>query len=52
VTLPCGFTGVGLPIGLMIHAKPFDETTALRVAHAYEQATAWHQRRPELSWAR
>ncbi|MBI2206463.1 MAG: amidase [Candidatus Rokubacteria bacterium] len=52
VVLPCGFTRDGLPIGLMVYAKPFDEATALRVAWAYEQATAWHRRRPELGWAR
>jgi aspartyl-tRNA(Asn)/glutamyl-tRNA(Gln) amidotransferase subunit A len=51
VTLPCGFTRDGLPIGLMIYAKPFDEATALRVAWAYEQATEWHRRRPDLGWA-
>ncbi len=47
-TLPCGFTTDGLPIGLMVYAKPFDEATALRVAWAYEQATEWHRRRPNL----
>jgi aspartyl-tRNA(Asn)/glutamyl-tRNA(Gln) amidotransferase subunit A len=52
VTLPCGFTAGGLPIGLMIYAKPFDEAMALRVAWAYEQATPWHERRPDLRWAR
>jgi aspartyl-tRNA(Asn)/glutamyl-tRNA(Gln) amidotransferase subunit A len=51
VVLPCGFTRDGLPIGLMIYAKPFDETTALRVAWAYEHATDWHRRRPDLGWA-
>ena len=51
VVLPCGFTRDGLPIGLMIYAKPFDEGTALRVAWAYEQATEWHKRRPDLGWA-
>lgn len=51
VTVPCGFTAGGLPIGLMIYAKPFDEATALRVAWAYEQATDWHARRPDLAWA-
>jgi aspartyl-tRNA(Asn)/glutamyl-tRNA(Gln) amidotransferase subunit A len=50
VSLPCGFTAEGLPIGLMVYAKPFDEATALRVAYAYEQATDWHRRRPDLSW--
>jgi aspartyl-tRNA(Asn)/glutamyl-tRNA(Gln) amidotransferase subunit A len=52
VSLPCGFTREGLPIGLMIYAKGFDEATALRVAWAYEQATAWHRRHPDLGWAR
>jgi aspartyl-tRNA(Asn)/glutamyl-tRNA(Gln) amidotransferase subunit A len=51
VVLPCGFTRDGLPIGLMVYAKPFDEALALRVAQAYEQATDWHRRRPELGWA-
>jgi aspartyl-tRNA(Asn)/glutamyl-tRNA(Gln) amidotransferase subunit A len=52
VVLPGGFTRAGLPIGLMIYAKPFDEATALRVAWAYEQATEWRHRRPDLGWAR
>jgi aspartyl-tRNA(Asn)/glutamyl-tRNA(Gln) amidotransferase subunit A len=52
VSLPCGFTAAGLPIGLQVYAKPFQEDVALRVAHAYEQATEWHRRRPDLSWAR
>jgi aspartyl-tRNA(Asn)/glutamyl-tRNA(Gln) amidotransferase subunit A len=51
LSLPCGFTGSGFPIGLMVYAKPFDERTALRVGHAYEQATTWHERVPDLSWA-
>jgi aspartyl-tRNA(Asn)/glutamyl-tRNA(Gln) amidotransferase subunit A len=50
VSLPCGITSNGLPIGLMIYAKPFCEDMALRVAHAYEQATEWHTRRPDLGW--
>lgn len=48
VSVPCGFTTGGLPIGLMVYAKPFAEETALRVAHAFEQATQWHTRRPPL----
>jgi aspartyl-tRNA(Asn)/glutamyl-tRNA(Gln) amidotransferase subunit A len=50
VSVPCGFTSEGLPIGLMIYAKPFAEDMALRVACAYEQATEWHTRRPDLTW--
>ena len=52
VVLPCGATRDGLPLGLMIYAKPFAEAMALRVAWAYEQATDWHRRRPDLAWAR
>jgi aspartyl-tRNA(Asn)/glutamyl-tRNA(Gln) amidotransferase subunit A len=48
VSLPCGFTSKGLPIGLLVYAKPFHEAMALRVAHAYEQATDWHARHPDL----
>ena len=50
VSVPCGFTSDGLPIGLMIYAKPFQEDMALRVAYAYERATEWHSRHPDLAW--
>jgi aspartyl-tRNA(Asn)/glutamyl-tRNA(Gln) amidotransferase subunit A len=46
VSLPCGFTTDGLPIGLQIAGKPFEEATVLRVAHAYQQLTDWHRREP------
>ena len=49
LSLPCGFTGTGLPIGLQIAARPFDEATVLRAGYAYEQATDWRLRRPDLS---
>jgi aspartyl-tRNA(Asn)/glutamyl-tRNA(Gln) amidotransferase subunit A len=48
LSLPCGFDRNGLPIGLQIIGKPFDEATVLRTAYAYEQATDWHQRQPSL----
>ncbi len=51
VSVPCGFSADGLPIGVMVYAKPFDEAAALRVAHAYAQATEWRTRHPDLSWA-
>lgn len=51
VSLPCGFTRSGLPVGLLVYAKPFQEELALRVAWAYERATAWHHRHPDLRWA-
>jgi aspartyl-tRNA(Asn)/glutamyl-tRNA(Gln) amidotransferase subunit A len=46
--LPNGFGRSGLPLGMQILGRPFDETTILRVGHAYEQATEWHTRRPAL----
>jgi aspartyl-tRNA(Asn)/glutamyl-tRNA(Gln) amidotransferase subunit A len=46
LALPCGFDRAGLPIGLQVIGRPFDEETVLRVGHAYEQATEWHRRRP------
>jgi aspartyl-tRNA(Asn)/glutamyl-tRNA(Gln) amidotransferase subunit A len=49
ISVPCGFSATGSPIGLQFVAKPFDEATALRVAYAYEQATEWHTRRPTLT---
>jgi aspartyl-tRNA(Asn)/glutamyl-tRNA(Gln) amidotransferase subunit A len=48
LSLPCGFDSQGLPIGLQIVGKPFDEETVLRTAYAYEQSTDWHARRPTL----
>jgi len=45
-SVPCGFTKAGLPIGLMIHGRAFEDATVLRVAHAYEQASPWSTRRP------
>ncbi len=51
ISVPCGLSSEGLPIGLMIYAKPYDEAMALRVAYAFEQATDWHQAHPDLSWA-
>ena len=46
ISLPCGFTQRGLPIGLQIAGPPWREDLVLRLAHAYEQATAWHKRHP------
>jgi aspartyl-tRNA(Asn)/glutamyl-tRNA(Gln) amidotransferase subunit A len=48
ISLPCGFTADGLPIGLQIVGRAFDEAGILRIAQAYEQATDWHRRRPPL----
>nr|WP_264760831.1 Asp-tRNA(Asn)/Glu-tRNA(Gln) amidotransferase subunit GatA [Aneurinibacillus migulanus] len=48
ISVPCGFASNGLPVGLQIIGKAFDESTILRVAHAYEQNTGYHKARPEL----
>jgi aspartyl-tRNA(Asn)/glutamyl-tRNA(Gln) amidotransferase subunit A len=48
ISVPCGFTTDGLPIGLQISGAPFAESTVLALAHAYEQATEWHRRSPKL----
>jgi aspartyl-tRNA(Asn)/glutamyl-tRNA(Gln) amidotransferase subunit A len=48
VSIPCGFTKSGLPIGLQIQAPPFEEEKLLRVARMHERATDWHTRRPKL----
>jgi aspartyl-tRNA(Asn)/glutamyl-tRNA(Gln) amidotransferase subunit A len=48
ISIPCGLTPEGLPIGMQIAGRAFDETTVLRVAHAYEQHAGWFERRPPL----
>jgi aspartyl-tRNA(Asn)/glutamyl-tRNA(Gln) amidotransferase subunit A len=45
ISVPCGFSAVGMPMGLQIVGRPFAEETVLKVAHAYEQNTDWHNRR-------
>ena len=46
MSVPCGFDDRGMPVGLQIGARPGAEETIFKVAHAYEQATAWHTMRP------
>ncbi|MBM4132383.1 MAG: Asp-tRNA(Asn)/Glu-tRNA(Gln) amidotransferase subunit GatA [Nitrospira sp.] len=48
IAVPCGFSKDGLPIGLQIIGRPFEEETLLRGAHAYEQATNWRTKRPNI----
>jgi aspartyl-tRNA(Asn)/glutamyl-tRNA(Gln) amidotransferase subunit A len=52
LSVPAGFTAAGLPIGLQLIGRAFEEATLLRVAHAYERATAWHLRRAPIAEAR
>ena len=49
ISIPCGFSTGGLPIGLQLQGRPFDEERLLRAAYIFQAATDWHQRRPELS---
>jgi aspartyl-tRNA(Asn)/glutamyl-tRNA(Gln) amidotransferase subunit A len=49
VSVPCGFNASRLPIGLQLLGRPLDEARVLRAAYAYEQATTWRSRRPDLS---
>ncbi|MCG2623114.1 amidase [Arthrobacter sp. I2-34] len=48
LALPNGFGSAGLPLGMQILGRPFDEATILRIGHAYQSATDWHRRHPEL----
>ena len=48
LSVPCGFTADGLPVGLQIVGRPFEEELVFKVAHAYEQSTPWHKRRPPI----
>lgn len=48
ISIPCGFTKAGLPVGLQILARVFDEETLFKVAHCFEQATPWHKKKPGI----
>lgn len=49
ISIPCGFTSTGLPIGMQIGGAPWAESTVLALAHAYERETEWHTRHPKLA---
>jgi aspartyl-tRNA(Asn)/glutamyl-tRNA(Gln) amidotransferase subunit A len=49
ISVPCGFTREGLPIGLQLIGRAFDETTLLRIAYSYERSHDWAVRHPFLS---
>jgi aspartyl-tRNA(Asn)/glutamyl-tRNA(Gln) amidotransferase subunit A len=48
ISIPCGFTRGGLPVGLQIIGQPFQEARLLAIARAYEQGHDWHERHPSL----
>jgi aspartyl-tRNA(Asn)/glutamyl-tRNA(Gln) amidotransferase subunit A len=48
LALRCGFTGAGLPLGMQLAGRPFEDALVLRAGHAYEKATGWSKRRPAL----
>ncbi len=49
ISIPCGFSKQGLPIGLQLQGPPLAEDKLLRAAHMYQTATDWHTRRPKLA---
>jgi aspartyl-tRNA(Asn)/glutamyl-tRNA(Gln) amidotransferase subunit A len=49
LSVPCGFTADGLPVGLQLQGPAMQEERLLRAAHMFQQATEWHTRRPELT---
>jgi aspartyl-tRNA(Asn)/glutamyl-tRNA(Gln) amidotransferase subunit A len=50
LSLPCGFDQEGMPIGMQMIGKHFDEATILRLAHHYEEATEWHKKKPSTEY--
>lgn len=48
MSVPCGFTPAGLPVGMQIAGRPFDEASVIRAGYAYQEATQWHERHPAL----
>ena len=49
ISIPCGFSKAGLPIGMQLVGRPFTESVLLRVAHQYQQETDWHRRTPPVA---
>jgi len=52
MSVPMGFDSMGLPLGLQMAARQFGEARLFRIAHAYQQVTGWHKRRPPMTWAK
>ena len=52
ITVPCGFASDGMPVGLHLAGRLYEDSTVLRAAHGYEQATSWHTKRPPVITAK
>ena len=48
LSVPCGFSSEGLPLGLQVVGRAWDEATLLQIGAAYQQATSWHREHPQL----
>jgi aspartyl-tRNA(Asn)/glutamyl-tRNA(Gln) amidotransferase subunit A len=48
LSVPCGFSDDGLPVGMQLTGRPFDEATLFRIGHGYQQLSDWHLRAPDL----
>ena len=48
LSLPCGFTTAGMPIGMLLNSRPFEEGLLMQIGAAYQRDSDWHQRRPVL----
>ncbi len=48
ISVPCGFTASGVPVGMQIAGKPFDEPTVIQAAYTYQQHARWFERRPGI----
>jgi len=48
LSLPCGFTTAGMPIGMLLNSRPFEEGLLMQIGAAYQRESDWHQRRPAL----
>ena len=49
VSIPCGFQPDGMPAGFQLVGRPFDEGTLLRLGHAYQKVTDWHEHAPAIA---
>ena len=48
LSVPCGFTSAGMPIGMLLNGRPWEETLLFQIGHSYQSDTDWHSRRPPL----